>query len=193
MENESRNSEEQSRKLIRIKNQWFVSTESESDSDDSVMIRIRIDTCNTYSTIETWPDSWHSVSDHGHLSPAVRTSGSRNLVGLQWHSLYQHVIWWRRSLSCYLARLRRLCWRTPGVYPTVVSLTLIVIGPFQKVGLGQKLQFATRRNKTNQIRIRKRELDASNNRSFASEIVSSDYEVTALINTEFIRLIAEFE
>ena len=115
MENESRNSEEQSRKLIRIKNQWFVSTESESDSDDSVMIRIRIDTCNTYSTIETWPDSWHSVSDHGHLSPAVRTSGSRNLVGLQWHSLYQHVIWWRRSLSCYLARLRRLCWRTPGV------------------------------------------------------------------------------
>ena len=54
MENESRNSEEQSRKLIRIKNQWFVSTESESDSDDSVMIRIRIDTCNTYSTIETW-------------------------------------------------------------------------------------------------------------------------------------------
>ena len=76
MENESRNSEEQSRKLIRIKNQWFVSTESESDSDDSVMIRIRIGTCNTYSTIETWPDSWHSVSDHGHLSPAVRTSGS---------------------------------------------------------------------------------------------------------------------
>ena len=62
-----------------------------------------------------------------------------------------------------------------------VSLTLIVIGPFQKVGLGQKLQFATRRNKTNQIRIRKRELDASNNRSFASEIVSSDYEVTALV------------
>ena len=116
MENESRNSEEQSRKLIRIKNQWFVSTESESDSDDSVMIRIRIDTCNTYSTIETWPDSWHSVSDHGHLSPAVRTSGSRNLVGLQWHSLYQHVIWWRRSLSCYLARLWRLCWRTPGVF-----------------------------------------------------------------------------
>ena len=112
MENESRNSEEQSRKLIRIKNQWFVSTESESDSDDSVMIRIRIDTCNTYSTIETWPDSWHSVSDHGHLSPAVRTSGSRNLVGLQWHSLYQHVIWWRRSLSSYLARLWRLCWRT---------------------------------------------------------------------------------
>ena len=104
MENESRNSEEQSRKLIRIKNQWFVSTESESDSDDSVMIRIRIDTCNTYSTIETWPDSWHSVSDHGHLSPAVRTSGSRNLVGLQWHSLYQHVIWWRRSLSCYRYR-----------------------------------------------------------------------------------------
>ena len=49
------------------------------------------------------------------------------------------------------------------------------------VGLGQKLQFATRRNKTNQIRIRKRELDASNNRSFASEIVSSDYEVTALV------------
>ena len=49
------------------------------------------------------------------------------------------------------------------------------------MGLGQKLQFATRRNKTNQIRIRKRELDASNNRSFASEIVSSDYEVTALI------------
>ena len=181
MENESRNSEEQSRKLIRIKNQWFVSTESESDSDDSVMIRIRIDTCNTYSTIETWPDSWHSVSVHGHLSPAVRTSGSRNLVGLQWHSLYQHVIWWRRSLSCYLAW--RLCWRTPGVYPTVVSLTLIVIGPFQKVGLGQKLQFATRRNKTNQIRIRKRELDASNNRSFASEIVSSDYEVTALVFT----------
>ena len=50
------------------------------------------------------------------------------------------------------------------------------------MGLGQKLQFATRRNKTNQIRIRKRELDASNNRSFASEIVSSDYEVTALID-----------
>ena len=49
------------------------------------------------------------------------------------------------------------------------------------MGLGQKLQFATRRNKTNQIRIRKRELDASNNRSFASEIVSSDYEVTALV------------
>ena len=67
------------------------------------------------------------------------------------------------------------------VVVVVVSLTLIVIGPFQKVGLGQKLQFATRRNKTNQIRIRKRELDASNNRSFASEIVSSDYEVTALI------------
>ena len=55
--------------------------------------------------------------------------------------------------------------------------------PFQKVGLGQKLQFATRRNKTNQIRIRKRELDASNNRSFASEVVSSDYEVTALVVT----------
>ena len=51
------------------------------------------------------------------------------------------------------------------------------------MGLGQKLQFATRRNKTNQIRIRKRELDASNNRSFASEIVSSDYEVTALVGT----------
>ena len=67
------------------------------------------------------------------------------------------------------------------VVVVVVSLTLIVIGPFQKVGLGQKLQFATRRNKTNQIRIRKRELDASNNRSFASEIVSSDYEVTALV------------
>ena len=49
------------------------------------------------------------------------------------------------------------------------------------MGLGQKLLFATRRNKTNQIRIRKRELDASNNRSFASEIVSSDYEVTALV------------
>ena len=54
------------------------------------------------------------------------------------------------------------------------------------MGLGQKLQFATRRNKTNQIRIRKRELDASNNRSFASEIVSSDYEVTALVNTQEI-------
>ena len=52
------------------------------------------------------------------------------------------------------------------------------------MGLGQKLQFATRRNKTNQIRIRKRELDASNNRSFASEIVSSDYEVTALVGTQ---------
>ena len=62
MENESRKSEEQSRKLIRFKNQWFVSTESESDSDDSAMIRIRIDTSNTYSSIETWPDSWHSVS-----------------------------------------------------------------------------------------------------------------------------------
>ena len=42
MENESRKSEEQSRKLIQFKNQWFVSTESESDLDDSVMIRIRI-------------------------------------------------------------------------------------------------------------------------------------------------------
>ena len=73
MENESRKSEEQSRKLIRLKNQWFVSTESESDSDDSAMIRIRIDTSNTYSSIETWPDSWHSVSDHGHLSPAEKT------------------------------------------------------------------------------------------------------------------------
>ena len=49
------------------------------------------------------------------------------------------------------------------------------------MGLGEKLQFETRRNKTNQIRIRKRELEASNNRSFASEIVSSDYEVTALL------------
>ena len=32
----------------------------------------------------TWlVTQWHSVSDHGHLSPAVRTSGSRNLVGLE--------------------------------------------------------------------------------------------------------------
>ena len=76
------------------------------------------------------------------------------------------------------------------VVVVVVSLTLIVIGPFQKVGLGQKLQFATRRNKTNQIRIRKRELDASNNRSFASEIVSSDYEVTALTGTLVNRMVA---
>ena len=66
------------------------------------------------------------------------------------------------------------------VHP-VVSLTLIVIGPFQKVVLGQKLQFATPRNNTNQIRIRKRELDASNNRSFASEFVSSEYDLTALV------------
>ena len=58
MENESRNSEEQSQKLIRLKNQWFVSTESESDSDDSVMIRIRIDTRNTYSTIECEQDNF---------------------------------------------------------------------------------------------------------------------------------------
>ena len=58
------------------------------------------------------------------------------------------------------------------------------------MGLGQKLQFATRRNKTNQIRIRKRELDASNNRSFASEIVSSDYEVTALIQSLIIFQVA---
>ena len=56
------------------------------------------------------------------------------------------------------------------------------------MGLGQKLQFATRRNKTNQIRIRKRELDASNNRSFASEIVSSYYEVTALVLTVNLQL-----
>ena len=41
MENESRKSEVQSRKSIRIKKQWFVSSESESDSDDSDRIRIR--------------------------------------------------------------------------------------------------------------------------------------------------------
>ena len=49
------------------------------------------------------------------------------------------------------------------------------------MGLGQILSYATRRIKPNQIRIRKRELDASNNRSFASEFVSSDYEVTGLV------------
>ena len=49
------------------------------------------------------------------------------------------------------------------------------------MGLGQILSYATRRIKPNQIRIRKRELDASNNRSFASEVVSSDYKVTALV------------
>ena len=49
------------------------------------------------------------------------------------------------------------------------------------MGIGQILSYATRRIKPNQIRIRKRELDASNNRSFASEIVSSDYEVTGLV------------
>ena len=51
------------------------------------------------------------------------------------------------------------------------------------MGLGQILSYATHRIKPNQIRIRKRELDASNNRSFASEFVSSDYEVTGLIKT----------
>ena len=49
------------------------------------------------------------------------------------------------------------------------------------MGIGQILSYATRRIKPNQIRIRKRELDASNNRSFASEFVSSDYEVTGLL------------
>ena len=50
------------------------------------------------------------------------------------------------------------------------------------MGIGQILSYATRRIKPNQIRIRKRELDASNNRSFASEFVSSDYEVTGLVS-----------
>jgi hypothetical protein len=49
------------------------------------------------------------------------------------------------------------------------------------VGLGQILSYARRRIKPNQIRTRKRELDASNNRSFASEFVSSEYESTALV------------
>ena len=49
------------------------------------------------------------------------------------------------------------------------------------MGLGQILSYATRRIKPNQIRIRKRELDASNNRSFASEFVSSEYDFTALM------------
>ena len=49
------------------------------------------------------------------------------------------------------------------------------------MGLGQILSYATRRIKPNQIRIRKRELDASNNRSFASEFVSSEYDFTALV------------
>ena len=53
------------------------------------------------------------------------------------------------------------------------------------MGLGQILSYATRRIKLNQIRIRKRELDASNNRSFASEFVSSDYEVTGLVKILF--------
>ena len=52
------------------------------------------------------------------------------------------------------------------------------------MGIGQILSYATRRIKPNQIRIRKRELDASNNRSFASEFVSSDYEVTGLVATD---------
>ena len=51
------------------------------------------------------------------------------------------------------------------------------------MGIGQILSYAMRRIKPNQIRIRKRELDASNNRSFASEFVSSDYEVTGLVWT----------
>ena len=51
------------------------------------------------------------------------------------------------------------------------------------VGLGQILSYATHRIKPNQIRIRKRELDASNNRSFASEFVSSEYDFTALVST----------
>ena len=50
------------------------------------------------------------------------------------------------------------------------------------MGLGQILSYATRRIKPNQIRIRKRELDASNNRSFASKFVSSEYDFTALID-----------
>ena len=49
------------------------------------------------------------------------------------------------------------------------------------VELGQILSYATRRIKPNQIRIRKRELDASNNRSFLSEFVSSEYDFTALV------------
>ena len=49
------------------------------------------------------------------------------------------------------------------------------------VGLGQILSYATRRIKPNQIRIRKRELDTSNNRSFVSEFVSSEYDFTALV------------
>ena len=52
------------------------------------------------------------------------------------------------------------------------------------MGIGQILSYATRQIKPNQIRIRKRELDASNNRSFASEFVSSDYEVTGLVFLE---------
>ena len=55
------------------------------------------------------------------------------------------------------------------------------------VGLGQILSYATRWIKPNQIRIRKRELDASNNRSFASEFVSSEYDFTALISTHIKR------
>ena len=43
MENESQKSEVQSQKLIRIKikKQWFISSESESDLDDSDSFRIR--------------------------------------------------------------------------------------------------------------------------------------------------------
>ena len=54
------------------------------------------------------------------------------------------------------------------------------------MGISQILSYATRLIKPNQIRIRKRELDASNNRSFASEFVSSEYEVTALV--EIVRV-----
>ena len=147
MENESRNSEEQSRKLIRIKNQWFVSTESESDSDDSAV-------CATSTPAES------TFSKLGLLLAKSRLSlDGENVNKIIFCQISYNVI------VCVLMYFKI----------KVVSLTLIVIGPFQKVGLGQKLQFATHRNKTNQIRIRKRELDASNNRSFASEIVSSDY------------------
>ena len=54
------------------------------------------------------------------------------------------------------------------------------------VGLCPILSYATHWIKPNQIRFRKRELNASNNRSFMSEFISSEYDLTALVFCIFL-------